>query len=176
MQVSEIWKAVPGYEGYLEVSNMGNVKSLARTVKKRHSSGAIMKQHYPERLLNPMPSAAGYVFVHVGVNGVRRTMAVHKLVLTAFVGPKPDGMEACHSNGRASDNRLENLRWDTHLSNSRDRLSHGTYKMGEAHHMAKFTDDQRREIAGLPPAQAKAKFGVSTTHYYRLKRQIKVAA
>lgn len=121
------------------VSDMGAVKSLARTVKKRHLSGAIMEQHYPERLLKPMPKADGYVFVHIGVDGVRKSLAVHRLVLEAFVGPRPEGMEACHNNGRAGDNRLPNLRWDTHLSNNRDRLAHGTYRAGERHPMAKIT-------------------------------------
>jgi len=45
---------------------------------------------------------------------------VHRLVLEAFVGPCPDGMEACHLDSDKTNNRVSNLRWDTHLENMRD--------------------------------------------------------
>lgn len=52
-------------------------------------------------------------------------MYVHTAVLLAFVGERPEGLEACHNNGIPSDNRLENLRWDTRSSNRRDTILHG---------------------------------------------------
>lgn len=51
---------------------------------------------------------------------------VHRLMLEAFVGPCPPGMECRHLNGVADDNRLENLCWGTHLENEMDRRRHGT--------------------------------------------------
>lgn len=50
---------------------------------------------------------------------------MHRLVLLAFVGPCPDGMEACHANDIPTDNRLANLRWGTHADNMRDRIENG---------------------------------------------------
>lgn len=50
---------------------------------------------------------------------------VHLLVLEAFVGPCPPGLEGCHTNGDGLDNKLTNLRWDTHAANMQDRLRHG---------------------------------------------------
>jgi hypothetical protein len=52
---------------------------------------------------------------------------VHQLVLEAFVGPRPRGMESCHNNGNQTDNRLVNLRWDTKSENNLDRVRHGTH-------------------------------------------------
>lgn len=46
---------------------------------------------------------------------------IHKLVLEAFVGERPSGMQACHGNGDKTDNRLVNLRWDTVKANHRDK-------------------------------------------------------
>jgi hypothetical protein len=44
-----------------------------------------------------------------------------------FVGPAPEGMEGCHYNGDPTDNRLENLRWDTRKANVADAIRHGTF-------------------------------------------------
>ncbi len=52
---------------------------------------------------------------------------VHRLILEAFVGPCPRGKESCHFPDRnPTNNRLENLRWDTHAANGRDMALHGT--------------------------------------------------
>lgn len=75
-----------------------------------------------------------------------KTFRVHRLVLTAFVGPCPEGMECRHLNGNKTDNRLENLCWGTQEENRQDTRDHGTYKKGENHHRAKLTNEQVKEI------------------------------
>lgn len=55
-------------------------------------------------------------------NGKRRYIKEHRIILETFNGPCPPGMEGCHGNGVRSDNRLENLRWDTPVSNAADRI------------------------------------------------------
>ena len=52
---------------------------------------------------------------------------VHSLVLTAFVGPRPEGHEVCHLNGDETDNRVENLIWGTHSVNVRHQVEHRTH-------------------------------------------------
>lgn len=64
---------------------------------------------------------------------------VHRLVLTAFVGPCPAGMVTCHNDGDRHNNRLENLRWDTLANNQEDRKKHGTARLGEESVCAKLT-------------------------------------
>lgn len=59
-------------------------------------------------------------------NGATKRQWVHRLVLSAFTGPCPPGMECCHNDGDPSNNRPENLRWDTRSSNARDKRVHGT--------------------------------------------------
>jgi hypothetical protein len=79
----------------------------------------------------------GYVAVSLG--GGNKWL-VHRLVLFVFVGPCPEGMEACHNNGDRADNRLENLRYDTHSANQGDSIRLGTFaQMGERHRNAKLT-------------------------------------
>ncbi len=71
-------------------------------------------------------SKLGYLCTQVRRNGKPAMIFVHREVLKAFVGPPPPGMIACHNNGNSTDNRLENLRWDTHASNMRDIVLHRT--------------------------------------------------
>lgn len=90
------------------------------------------------------------------VDGRAVNRSVHRLVLEAFVGPAPEGMEGCHNNGDPWDNRLENLRWDTHQANMADAAAHGTFVLpphrtgsthsrGERNVRAKISEAQARE-------------------------------
>lgn len=92
---------------------------------------------------------SGHLYCVLTMQRKSRTLCVHRLVLEAFVGPCPDGMECCHNNGDPADNRLENLRWDTISSNRADRIKHGTAVMGENHPAAKLRDVDVREIRRL---------------------------
>lgn len=138
----EQWRESRIFKGR-KISNFGRVWSPLR-------SGKILKLN--QRMVNGRPAniiASGYV------DGKFRSFAVHRLVLDAFVGPCPEGMEGCHNNGDPWDNRVENLRWDTHRNNMRDSMRHGTFvipkkrgapRRGQASNKAKITDDQAREV------------------------------
>ena len=116
----ETWKAIPGYEGIYEVSDQGNVRSVDR----RDFSGA----RRTGRAINPFTTDRGYLQVELNKCGEGRKHLVHRLVLTAFVGPCPEGMVGCHFNDVGTDNRLENLRWDTPRANTYDSIRLGTNK------------------------------------------------
>ncbi len=81
--------------------------------------------------------------------GVRSTRKVARLVLEAWVGPCPAGMECCHRDGDRLHDALDNLRWDTRRNNAMDRARHGTQSRGEAHGVAKLVDDEVRSIRDL---------------------------
>lgn len=68
----------------------------------------------------------GYEQVKLYEDGTHRFRRVHHLVLEAFVGPRPAGMETRHLNGVRADNRLENLAWGTPTENAADKIRHGT--------------------------------------------------
>lgn len=81
-------------------------------------------------------------------DGSPRCVYVHRMVLETFVGPCPEGSEACHRNGDKTDNRPENLRWDTHAANMADLMKHGGHRApkGEAHLSAKLSAADVRVI------------------------------
>ncbi len=93
----------------------------------------------------------GYKIIHLydGKGGGRKYL-VHHLVLSAFVGPCPEGMEGCHFPDRdPSNNRLENLRWGTHTTNMQDAVVHGTTNRGRKHPLVQLTEAQVRRIREL---------------------------
>lgn len=115
------------------------------------------------------PGNAGRI--HVSLHDNRRKNAyqtpVHKLVLEAFVGPRPEGMEACHSDGNSLNNHASNLRWDTHLNNMADRTKHGTGCKWERVNTAVLNRFQVQEIRTLYASGSLQKdlakrFGVNT--------------
>lgn len=173
MSDAEIWKPLPGYGNHYLVSNFGRIQSRDREVKKACTGigRGVCVQKYKGRLLKPfMTSKYGHMSVHIGVDGEKHVLAMHRAVLLAFVGPAPEGMEACHNNGDASDNCLDNLRWDTHLANNRDRIKHGTYPIGDKHPMAKFSAAVAAEIRtkAMHYTEYAAKFGMSKTQAHRI--------
>lgn len=110
------------------------------------------------RELRPRRQKGGYCYV--SING--KNVGVHVLVLEAFVGPCPPGLEACHWNDVSDDNRLENLRWDNSEGNWDDRVRN--------HHVgcAKLIDVEVREIrrlrrSGLRQREIAEMFGIGMT-------------
>ena len=121
--MEEIWKDIPGYEGKYQVSSMGNVKSLSRTIHSSNQYGEFEFQ-IKERVLRPgQHSREGHL--SVVLNDPRKSCLVHQLVMLAFAGARPPGMVVCHNNGNPADNRLENLRYDTQAENALDVLHSG---------------------------------------------------
>lgn len=99
--------------------------------------------------LNPHTEKNGYRRVLLSDNGKTRKQYIHRLVLEAFVGPRPSGMEAFHINNIRNDNRVENLKWETRKNNLGHRENFGTVPRGITHGNAVFTEDQVREIRRL---------------------------
>ena len=117
----EIWKAVVGFEGIYEVSNLGRVRSLDRVVEVTGRYGPVTK-HLRGKVLRPGPRPSGHLTVALGAGNTRN---VHTLVVEAFVGPRPDPTAVVrHLNGREQDNRLENLEWSNRVVNGQDRKWH----------------------------------------------------
>lgn len=119
--MTERWRPIADWPGY-EVSDQGRVRSIERVILRRNG----IRQTVRARILKQtwdMPGDVG----HLTVTVFRKRRKVHRLVLTAFVGPAPDGHEGCHNDGDPSNNTLQNLRWDTHRANALDRTRHGRH-------------------------------------------------
>jgi len=128
---NEIWKNVEDYDNY-QVSNLGRIKSVRNN-----------------RIMNPWVDRTGRLGIGFSENSKKKKFRIHRLVLETFVGNCPKNMECCHWDGNPTNNRLENLRWDTSKSNKFDRIRHGTSNQGSKHGMSKLNEENVNRIRKL---------------------------
>jgi hypothetical protein len=98
------------------------------------------------QLLKQWKSDGGRWLIGFMRDGKQHKFLAHRLVLEAFKGPCPDGMECCHNDGNPLNNEIENLRWGTKLENMADKLKHGTDSRGEKCYKAILTTEAVLEI------------------------------
>ncbi len=137
----ENWRDIPGFEGFYQASDHGSIKSLVRAVPMSDGRTYRVK----EKMLKQSWNGA-YRHVILSSSGREETMLVHRLVLLAFVGSCPDGMEARHLDGNTENNRLDNLEWGTPKENHEDRVRHKTARYGRAF---RLSSGQRQRIRKL---------------------------
>lgn len=138
----ERWIPVVGYEDCYEVSDLGRIRSLARSVQ---CGGSLRR--IPQKILKWRTDdcSTGYVYVSLCRNGSEKKFVVHRLVLRAFVGP-PGGMWALHRNGNRADPRLDNLYYGTPKENGADMIRHGNSRRGSKNTMALLSEELVRWI------------------------------
>lgn len=128
------WRPVPGYEGHYEVSEDGQVASV--------KSG-------DRRPMSPLRQKSGHLGVSLCLGGVKTRYRIHRLVMHAFVGPCPEGLEVRHLDGDPENNYLANLVYGSGSENRADTYLHGSRATGERSHLAKLSDVQVAEIMAL---------------------------
>lgn len=135
----ELWKPIPGFEGYYEASSKGRIRSVARHVEFAGRWGPSGRLK-PAVILRPLNHTGGYHKVLLWKAGVTSQHLVHKLILWTFVGVRPDGREACHLNGIKTDNRISNLHWGLRSENQAHREAHGTGRIGKRFSQKRVSD------------------------------------
>lgn len=141
-QPLEIWKDIPNYEGYYQVSNYGRVKSLERWIshsrrKKDFVRERILKQHINR-----------YCFVVLSKDNFQINKTVHRLVAEVFI-PNPLNLpEVNHNNdfGDKTDNRSWMLEWSTKKDNDNHAKRNNLKPKGQSHGKAKLTEKDILEI------------------------------
>jgi len=112
MQIIEVWKDIPNYEGLYQASNLGNIKSMQRFV--RHSCGG--QQIVNERILKATKKKTGYLVVDLSKDGMRDNFRVHRLILLSF--QRCSNLPIDHIDGRKDNNNLSNLEYVTARENT----------------------------------------------------------
>lgn len=135
------YKDIDGFPGY-RVGDDGSVWSRRLPIR-----GGRMGSEWHR--LNPVPRRR-YLRAGLWQNSKLHWVSVHKLVLEAFVGPCPDGMEGCHfPDPDRTNNAVSNLRWDTPAGNTADSMELDRIVKGSDHKDAKITEADVPVIRGL---------------------------
>lgn len=140
----ERWRPIPGYEGRYEASDQGRVRSVDRQVRTVSRCGAVGVRTLRGQIIAPQEHSQGYRCLRLG----GASKLVHALVLLAFVGPRPDGMQGAHGDGNRTNNKLTNLRYATPLENHDDRRKHGTSGAGQANANSRTSRERRAVCSG----------------------------
>jgi len=129
MNKQEFFKDIPGYEGYYQVSNLGSVKSLSRSIKLSNGRYRVLK----EKILKPTLNSTGYLLVILYKDGKQKAYKIHQLLAMAFLGHIPCGHKLIvdHINNNPLDNRVENLQIVTTRKNcSKDKKGYSSEYVG----------------------------------------------
>lgn len=174
-QSTVTYREIKGFPGY-RVGDDSSVWTAWTKINLKNRGGTKAVIGAKWRQLKPASDRTGHL--RVTLMPGRVTVWVHRLVLEAFVGPCPEGMEACHFPDRnPGNNRVHNLRWDTRKHNQADRVLHGTDIRGEKHRRAKLTDEKVREIrhrcgAGEHHRKVAASLGVGKSTVTRVMNNV----
>lgn len=162
--VVEIWKDVVGYEGLYQVSNLGRVRSLDKSIEiQTKRNGKTLKPFrafYKGKILKPTIDPHGYALVQLRNNGDAWFVRVHRLVAMAFL-PNPDHKPCInHLDNTRNNNVVTNLEWCTYQENSQYAAKQGRIKglLGKHH-----TEETKERIR-------KAKSGVKQSEEWVAKR------
>lgn len=132
------WKPIPGYEGLYEAHYDGRVASV---------------KHGPHRILKPQ-AWRGTRYFRVSLydgSGKAQSCYVHTLILSAFAGPRPEGLVTRHLDGNPANNARSNLAYGTYSENQQDSIRHGTHAKSSQTHCAQgheYNEKNTRKYAG----------------------------
>lgn len=120
--MEEIWKDVPGYEGYYQASNLGRIKSAERIVK--HNCGGPKK--IKEKILKGYINRYGYIRVDLSKRGVNKKFSAHRIVAMTFLGKSE--LHVNHIDGVKTNNNINNLEYVTLQDNVAHAVKTGLIK------------------------------------------------
>lgn len=143
----EVWKVIPGYDGWYEVSDRGRVRSYAPVGRK--PKGVVLKRATPIVLKPSRSKKGGYVQVDLQYYGERKIGRIHRLVAEAFLGDAPfEGALVMHKDDDVTNNHYQNLSWGTTGDNVADKVAKGRHPKASASVHAKLKDSDIPKIRG----------------------------
>lgn len=117
--MKEIWKAIPGYEGSFEVSNLGNFRSLDRMVPSKYGT----LRNYPGKPLKVEEMKDGYKRIVLMKDAKKKRYMCHRLVAETFIENPNNLPFVNHIDGNRGNNSIDNLEWCTQEENEQHAVN-----------------------------------------------------
>ena len=152
--MDEVWKPVPGMDGVI-ASSFGRVCRMPFTRKMPHGGDRVYKPEPSYGFVTKSNKNARHKYLN-WISG-RKNFKVHRLVCSAFHGPKPFSRAVVlHLDDDATNNVPENLRWGTQKENlnSPSFIAYCKSRTGENSPTAKFM--RKKQLLKLIGAPAKS--------------------
>ena len=145
--IDEKWVAVSGFEGMYEVSNLGRVRAVERTILQANGR----YRTFPEKIKVPNDNGTGYKCVNLFKNQKCKRFYIHRLVATHFMDNPLNLPQVNHLSGDKTDNSISNLEWCTASENCVHAVENKLYQnaRGEMAGSAKLKDHQVLRIREL---------------------------
>ncbi len=149
--MEEQWRPILKFPNY-EVSNLGNFRNA--------------KTH---RLLTIHQNIkTGRRFICPSINGKQTTVVTTPLVVAAWIGPRPEGLQIDHIDGNKANERIDNLEYVTQQENIQRSFrngQHGEYPYNQGSHRF-LTEVDYAEVkamwkAGLSQVKIGKKLGIN---------------
>lgn len=117
--MKELWKLAKGYEKYIAVSNLGNVKAIPVT--------DVNNNYKPEKNKTVHIHRSGYKYIMLSIQGEQKFLLLHRLVAEAFI-PNPLNLEEVNHKDLDKGNCLAtNLEWCTRQENMTHASANGAF-------------------------------------------------
>lgn len=146
------WADIPGFPGY-SVNAAGAIYGRAG------------------KILRPMESSSGHLYIIPRVNNIGVKLFVHRAVLLAFVGLPPPGEEARHLDGNPRNNHISNLAWGTRSEQHEDDRRNGVCRTARLRRLSAEQVERIRATAGTISLRTLAKeYGISHTSVLKARK------
>ena len=147
----ENWKAIEGYEGLYEVSDLGRVRSLDRLVIDTHRNGKPRHKIFKGKILTPqLEPAKGYYHIRLSKQDGGHSLRVAPIVAKAFIPNLENKPEVNHKNGKQKwNNAVSNLEWATKSENEQHASKNLLKVHGSEHSQAKLSESDIPKIRAL---------------------------
>lgn len=171
--MEEIWKDIVGYEGLYQISNLGNVKSLNKTVNTNNQYNRKSKRKLKCKILKQR-ILREYYCVGLTKNNKQKTKLIHRLVAETFLDNSNNYPVVNHKDGNKLNNNVNNLEFVTYKENSLHSIYVLNNKLPPVHkkennHFSKHSEKEINELRkkrnlGYTLKQLSIEYGYTISH------------
>ncbi len=141
----EKWKTISSHKGYYQISSLGRVKSVEKTIS-IIVDNISHNRNYKEKILCPILKKEGYYVITLSYKNIQKQKFIHRLVATAFVPNLFNKPQVNHKDLVKTNNDFKNLEWVYPVENIHHAMKNNAFTNGEKNGQAKLNEFQIRVI------------------------------